>query len=100
MGQGNSWGALGGLTFVQTCSNADVEQALQKAEKAGAGARWRDPRGPMTLAEAADFLHVSIRQLHRLRKAGVIHDCRRFGKEGTVQRSDVLRLASANGRSS
>ena len=54
--------------------------------------------GPMSLQEAAEYLHLSHRQLHRLRKRGKIRDCPRFGKVGTVDRSDVLRLASASCR--
>ncbi|MGH3054302.1 MAG: hypothetical protein ACRDL7_04915, partial [Gaiellaceae bacterium] len=39
---------------------------------------------PMTLRQAAIYLHMSLRQVHRLREQAPIRDCRRFGKEGTV----------------
>jgi excisionase family DNA binding protein len=52
----------------------------------------------MTVREAAATLHCSKRTIRRLRLAGEIRDCEAFGKERTVVRSDVLRLASASSR--
>jgi hypothetical protein len=108
MGGGSNWGALGGHAFVRVCVEQLVESERERVRRSAASApgAWPvapEPYGgqrnrPMTLSEAADHLRISTRQLHRLRRHGLIRDCRRLGKRGTVNRSDVLKIASASPR--
>jgi hypothetical protein len=108
MGGRGSWGGLGGHAFVRVWMQQLVEGERERVKQSGASGpgAWpnaSEPYGgqrnrPMTLAEAAEHLRISTRQLHRLRRHGLIRDCRRLGKRGTVNRSDVLRIASASPR--
>jgi excisionase family DNA binding protein len=101
------WEALGGLSFALLLAKQETarqfgEQEKRLAEKESA---FR-PAVPsparrsncMTLGEAAETLRCSKKTIWRLRRDGEIRDCERFGKQGTVVRSDVLRLASASSR--
>jgi hypothetical protein len=95
---GTGWQSVGGMKLVTMVANASAAQRMEEALRRKAAMRRTNSIGPLSHAEAAEYLHISIRQLYRLRKKGLIGDCRRFGKEGTVNRSDVLKLASANER--
>jgi hypothetical protein len=105
MRSGNHSSALGALV-TRVYFESEIKRALVSTAshngKHGPDA-WPEPQlaqrnRPMTLTEAADHLRISTRQLHRLRKLELIRDCRRIGKRGTVNRSDVLRIASASPR--
>jgi excisionase family DNA binding protein len=105
----SGWDALGGFAFARLVEKQELNEKLGKLEQALAekmasvsaaiGNTSAARRSTcMTLREAAETLRCSKKTIRRLRLAGEIRDCERHGKECTVVRSDVLRLASASSR--
>ena len=54
----------------------------------------------LTRPEVAAHLGISVRQVQRMEAAGILKRCPKMGSRVLYAARDVLRLASANGRSS